>query len=179
MLRCILPNIASLYEHVHRLLNQPMDYRPEKCPHCNHTHLWYHGHFTRKPRGDSDIKEVKVPRWRCTDCRRTFSVLPSCVPPRRWYLWSVQQALLVCLLSGATQEQCAEDLAHLGPALCTIQRWWRWLKRKNNDFSHYLRSFKPEWGRTADWREFWRVAMADEPMRELMAYLAAQGLTIP
>lgn len=179
MLRRILSEVASLPEHAKRLINQPEDYRPEQCPHCNHTHLWGHGHFTRKPLGDCDIKVVEVPRWRCLGCKTTFSVLPSCIPPRRWYMWIVQQAVLVYLLSGGTQEQCFDDLAHLGPAPCTIQRWWRWLKRKNNEFSHHLRNLQPEWGRTADLREFWRVAIAEKQMRELMAYLDAQGLTIP
>jgi transposase-like protein len=179
MLRPILPSIASLQEHLHRLINQPEDYRPEHCPQCGQTHLWCHGHYTRKPRENGEHKEVDVLRYRCVDCKKTCSVLPSCIAPRRWYMWSMQQAVLMYLLCGGTQEACAQELAHLGPAIRTMQRWWRWLRRCNDDFALHLRNKQPDWGRTANWQEFWRAAMVDEPLRELMAYLDSQGVDIP
>lgn len=179
MLRRILPSITSLQEHLHRLISQPEDYRPKHCRHCGQTHLWCHGHYTRKPRENGENAELDVPRYRCVDCKKTSSVLPSCVPPRRWYMWSVQQAVLMYLLCGGTQEECAEKLAHLGPAISTMQRWWRWLMRRNDELAHQLRNWRPQWGRTVDRREFWRVAMAEEPLRELMAYLDSQGVDIP
>jgi transposase-like protein len=177
MLR-ILPHIASLQEHLHRLIFRPEDYRPERCR-CGLARLWRHGHYKRKPRENGGCAEVKVPRFRCAGCNSTCSVLPSCVAPRRWYMWSMQQAVLVYLLCGIPQEQCAQELAHLGPGISTMQRWWRWLKRRHEELSFHLRGLQPQWGRAADWRELWLLAMEQEPLRELMAYLDAQGLSIP
>jgi Domain of unknown function (DUF6431) len=180
MLR-ILPNVASLREHVHRLIYRATEYRPEHCPICCGAHLRRHGCYKRKPRGEciDACTAVKVPRFLCIDCKHTCSVLPSCIAPRRWYMWSVQQPVLTYLLCGGTQEKCAEELEHLGPAISTMRRWWRWLQSRHEGLAFHLRSKQPQWGRAADWQEFWQRAFRDEPLRELMAYLDAQGLTVP
>lgn len=179
MLHRILPEIASLHEHLHRLIHTPEDYRPEHCPHCGQSRLWCHGNYKRKVRENRGCSEVNVPRFLCADCGGTCSVLPSYVAPRRWYVWGTQQAVLLYLLGGGTQEKCGQKLSHRGPVLSTMQRWWCWLRRRHDQFSFHLRSKQPQWGRAGDWRGFWQQALEQEPLRELMAYLDARGLAIP
>src|SRR5687767_7978814 len=67
------------------------------------------------------------------------SVLPSCLPPRRWYLFSVQQAVLVLLLSGVSLRRCADIVGTLwGPARSTMRRWRLGLEARHAQFSFHL-----------------------------------------
>jgi transposase-like protein len=180
MLR-IVPLIASLQEHLDKLLCTPEDYRPRQCPRCGLAGLWCHGHYTRKAdRQSGKLNPIPVPRYYCPGCEGTCSRLPSCIAPRRWYLWSVQQAVLLCLLSGTSLRKCADTLACLlGPSGSTVRRWWRWLQARHDQFAFHLRNHQPQWGRAAQWQQFWQLALQEEPLRELMAYLDGLGLTVP
>src|SRR5690242_10940722 len=103
MLR-IVPLVASLQEHLDRLARKAEDYRPAGCPKCGLARPWGHGHYDRKTaRATGCLDPVPVSRFVCGrkgGCGATCSTLPSYLPPRRHYLWSVQMAVLVCLLSG-------------------------------------------------------------------------------
>src|ERR1700730_7388581 len=107
MLR-IVPLIASLQQHLSELECTPAVYRPPRCPHCGLTRLWKHGRYDRKSDRDTGkLNPISVPRFVCRRCGGTCSLLPSCLPPRRWYLWGVQAAVLLGLLSGASLRECA------------------------------------------------------------------------
>jgi len=179
---CIVPAIASLEQHLEALNSNPQKYRPSRCPTCGLGGLWCHGHYERKAdRETGALNPIPVPRFLCgkvDGCGKTCSSLPSCIPPRRWYLWLVQQVVLAFLLAGESQESCATQFANLGPAVSTMQRWWRWLKARHVEFSFHLRNLQPEWGRAPEGREFWRRAIEKEPLRELMAYRTHQGLIV-
>ena len=176
----IVPLIASLEEHLNRLAQAPEDYRPPQCPKCGFAHMWAHGHYHRKAdRETGKLNPIPVPRFVCGrkgGCRATCSRVPSCLPPRRWYLWSVQLAVLWCLLSGASLRHCTEEC---GRSRSTVRRWWRWLEERHEIFSFKLLTREPEWGRAADWSQFWRRALAEQPLAELMAYLDGQGVIVP
>lgn len=180
----IVPLVASLQEHLDRLREKPEDYRPAGCPSCGLGRPWCHGHYERKADRDGGrLNPVPVPRYVCGrkgGCGKSCSRVPSCLPPRRWYLWSVQQAILVCLLSGMSLNKCADTVGCiLGPSQRTIRRWWRWLEGRHALFSFRLLDREPEWGRAVHWTDFWRRALAREGLRELMAYLDGKGLTVP
>jgi transposase-like protein len=176
MLR-IVSLIASLRQHLEELERAPAAYRPPRCPHCGLAGLWEHGCYMRKADRDTgDLNSIPVPRFLCRGCRRTCSTLPSCLPPRRWYLWSVQQAVLLGLLSGASLRECAKTS---GPARSTARRWWQWLQQRHEPLAFHLRSHWPEWGRAQSWQEFWQLALAHEPLREVMAWLDRQGVVVP
>lgn len=183
-MRRIVPRVASLQEHLHRLSEKPEEYRPAKCPQCGLARPWRHGHYERK--GDRDrgrLNPVPVPRFVCArkgGCQATCSTVPSCLPPRRWYLWGVQQAVLVCLLAGMSLRRCADTVGCiLGPSGRTIRRWWRWLEARHGLFSFHLLDRESEWGRAVHWTDFWRRALAREGLHGLMAYLDHQGLIVP
>lgn len=100
----ILPGIHSLAQHLQHLQALPEDYRPERCPHCGRARMWCHGAYTRKADRErsrsASLNPVPIPRFLCSFCYRTCSRLPECVPPRRWYLWAVQQAVLGLICAG-------------------------------------------------------------------------------
>ncbi len=176
--------VASLQEHLDRWTEKPEDYRPAGCPSCGLARPWRHGHYERKADRDGGcFNPVPVTRYVCGrkgGCGKSCSRVPSCLAPRRWYLWSVQQAILVCLLSGMSLNRCADTVGCiLGPSFRTIRRWWRWLEARHALFSFRLLDREPEWGRSVHWTDFWRRALAQQPLRELMAYLDGQGLIVP
>jgi transposase-like protein len=176
MLR-IVSAITCLQQHLMTLGCTPQSYRPERCPRCGLAGLWGHGHYTRKAdRGTGELNPIPVPRFLCRGCRRTCSTLPSCLSPRRWYLWSVQQAALLRLLSGASLRKSAQTA---GRARSTVRRWWQWLQQRHEQLAFHLRSHWPQWSRAQSWQGFWQLALAQEPLREVMAWLDRQGVVVP
>ncbi len=176
MLR-IAPLIASLQQHLSELERAPAVYRPPRCPQCGFARLWNHGHYNRKAdRGSGVLNPIPVPRFVCRGCRVTCSVVPSCLPPRRWYAWSAQATVLLSLLSGTSLRVCADTS---GCARSTVRRWWQWLQQRHEQLAFHLRSHWPEWGRAGSWQEFWQRCLAQEPLREVMAWLDWQGVVVP
>ncbi len=176
----IVPAIGCLKKHLEIFRSTPEHYRPPSCPACGLAGLWCHGHYARKSaREGGELNPIPIPRYLCgktQGCGKTCSLLPSGIAPRRWYLWAVQQAVLVALLAGNSIRTGA---ATCGRARRTVRRWWRWLQARHEQFAFYLRSRWPEWGRTEEWRPFWSRAIAECSLGELMAYLDGQGLIVP
>lgn len=158
MLR-IVPAIGCLKKHLEIFRSTPERCRPPSCPACGLAGLWSHGHYARKSdREEGELNPIPIPRYLCgkvQGCGKSCSSLPSCLAPRRWYRWSVQQAVLLALLAGKS--------------LCTVRRWWRWLQARHERYAFYLRSRWPDWGRTEDWQAFWSRAIAEQGLPELMA----------
>jgi len=91
-------------------------------------------------------------------------------------LWSVQQAALLHLLSGASLRKNAQTS---GRARSTVRRWWQWLQQRHEQLAFHLRSHWPGWGRAGSWQGFWQLALAQEPLREVMGWLDRQGIVVP
>ena len=100
----ILPGINSLVEHLQALQKEPESYRPKKCARCANVGLWCHGCYyrktDRKDLGEPCLNPIPILRFICPCCHSTCSVLPECIPPRRWYLWEVPQLIFLLLLAG-------------------------------------------------------------------------------
>lgn len=176
----IVPFVPTLAEHAEKIDGDRQRYRPTRCPHpdCGLSgRLRRHGYYLRKPdRGSRKLNPVKMQRYLCYGCGHTCSSLPSCLSPRRWYLWAVQAAVLIQLLAGGSVHACARE--H-GPDRRTVRRWWRWLQDSHARFADQLKRRIPDLGRTADWREFWRRCLSDELLQEVMAWLHSQGVSVP
>jgi len=100
----IVAGIDTIKQHLEAIKQTPEAYRPPCCPHCGLKTLWQHGHYERKAdrrAGQDSLNPVPICRYCCSGCRRTCSRLPACIAPRRWYDWSVQQALLAQRLNGS------------------------------------------------------------------------------
>ena len=97
-----------------------------------------HGYYRRKPRDQLQAYPLWVKRWRCKECGRTVSVLPSFLLQYRHYLLRVIQAVMALRFEGmASWAVILAEMAGSGyPALRTMQRWCqsfreqaeRWLK---------------------------------------------------
>jgi len=74
--------------------NISYDNRPEKCVCCSKLNPWKHGTFPRQPDREKSSAEslnpVNIQRYYCKGCKKTFSAIPECISPKRWYTWTVQ-----------------------------------------------------------------------------------------
>lgn len=176
----IVSGITSLQQHIETLHSTPEVYRPARCPHCGLAGLWKHGCYYRKSNrrraGEKSGCLIEIPRYLCPACCHTCSRLPSCVPPRRWYSWLLQQQVLQYLLIVHSFHGCA---AKFGICRRTVRRWWNWLQSRTVEFEFFLRSRFAEWGRATDWNSFWRGCLNDMPLSEVMASLDHEGVDIP
>jgi len=181
----IVAAIATIAQHVQTMLDTPERYRPACCPKCGLAGLWVHGTYEREAgRGlDGPPGSIEVPRFICGKkggCRSTCSRLPSCLPPRRWYLWGIQQAVLALQLGGTSLRKCAHIAGTIwGPARSTMRRWFSWLRDRHDQFAFHLLTDHPDWGRIETWQAFWPQAFSCERLSELMAALDRRGLTVP
>jgi transposase-like protein len=176
----ILAGIESLMQHLVLLQIQPDSYRPDVCPHCGKQGLWHHGFYARQSgrRGllHATDDPIPIPRFLCPECRRTCSCLPEPIPPRRWYLWDVQQRALELLLHGISLNQVARQL---WPARATIKRWWQRFKDQFDVHASTLRSRFADLGRQVELAMFWSTCLADMPLSRAMHYLHQDGVVIP
>ena len=133
----ILPDILTLAQHVKTLNEELKRYYPDHCSHCGHLILWFHGYYPRKSDREHALHEslnpILIPRFFCAHCKKTCSVLPECISPRRWYLWILQQHVLLQLLAGSRVN--AVHNSHAAPPLITpsrstIARWWQRLQEQ-------------------------------------------------
>lgn len=177
----IVSGIITLSQHIDTLCSTPEVYRPRRCPSCGHGALWHHGCYFRKAdRRPEPMNEclnpIPIPRYLCASCRHSCSRLPSCIAPRRWYSWLLQQQALQSLLAVYSLHGCS---AVNGLCRSTARRWWNWLALSTPTFEFFLRSRCPELGRSADWQSFWRICLSVMPLSCVMAGLDHDGVAVP
>lgn len=175
----IVAGIINLEQHFQALSLTPEIYRPPCCPYCGIKIVWCHGHYDRKAdlcnHGEANLNLVPIPRYCCSDCGHTFSRLPECIAPRRWYNWLLQQIVLRALF---------EDTSPVMPPVCktpsirTLARWWAWLQERGQLFRSYLTSRFVELGRLADDVAYWFQVFETIGLSGAMAWLDKET-TIP
>lgn len=182
----IVPDIATLEQHLALLCSDPERYRPSACAVCGLASPWAHGFYTRKsdrsPSGDGAQNPIPIPRFICRnpECRRSCSRLPACIPPRRWYLWIVQQVVLAQALAGGSLRGAARAFAPCrGPARSTIRRWRDWLGERGADFTFLLKGRFAALARLGDDVSFWQSCLSDLGLMEVMATLDGLGEVVP
>ena len=172
----ILPLILSLVGHLRALDINPESYRPGCCPRCGKAGLWCHGHYFRqsyrKNPSRKSLNPIPIPRFRCPHCGLTCSMLPECIPPRRWYCWIDQQSVLSQLLSGSISEQ-------VKPCRKTIERWRRSWEKHFNEYGFHLRNLFSDLGYHAEFKSFWEACLSRIPLSGVMVLLHQCGVSVP
>lgn len=155
-------------------------YRPNNCPHCNSKAPRCHGVYFRKSdrenAGNKNLNPIAIPRFYCAKCKRTCSVLPECIPPRRWYLWCMQQACILFYFGKSSFRYIAKNNL---PSRWTISRWIRNLKKQFAIHSFYLKSYFSELGIFNDFERFWKNCLEKLTLSKLMLLLNNSGVVIP
>lgn len=109
----IIEQINSLSK---RLCSNFVIYR--HCPACNGLGAYRHGVY-RRTLPDSAVQKVRVPRYLCLNCRKTFSCLPFCLVRR------LGISLIDLLRCAASKDPWSALEATLMIARSTLWRWRR------------------------------------------------------
>ena len=179
-MRLILSEILTLRQHLNTLKQTPELYCPDACIYCQETSIWRYGYYYRKPdrlnHGDASQNDIPIPRFKCVTCRRTFSTLPECIAPRRWYPWAIQQACLWLSLSGWS----IRNIHQLFPAArSTLSRWVRWMGDKFNDHHRVLCNKVSAMGYYSAYTPFWLHWFESNLLSHAMLLLNRQGEIVP
>ena len=173
----ILPEVHSLEQHIQQLQSNPESYRPRHCPDCGNTSIWCHGHYHRHPdrhnKARDSLNPIPVPRFICPRCRISCSVLPECIPPGRWYMWSIQQAMLVQVLSGSL------DVDQSFPHVRSAWRWWARLRQRFKLHQFKLASLLPVLGQYDSVTDLWHDVLSRWRLSSAMLFVQQSGEVIP
>jgi transposase-like protein len=176
----IVAGMSSLIQYLTTIKINPLTVRPECCPNCGKLGVWLHGYYPRKADRSSSSSEslnpIFIQRFLCPHCRRTCSVLPECMPPRRWYLWEVQQAALLLLLAGKSLYAAAKEVA---PSRHTLGRWLQCFKEQLCLHKDALCNHRPDLGRTTGFTDFWKACLKEFSLAQAMRLCHASGVPIP
>lgn len=155
--------------------------RPVRCPTCGKSSLHCHGYYPRKAHrqssGVASLNPIPIFRFLCIFCKHSCSVLPECIPPRRWYLWIVQQAVLLLLCFGCSKRNIA---SRLPPSRSTIRRWECRLIEMFKIHTFHLCSRFLELGRyLISLFTFWDVCLKQMPLARAMYWIHHAGGVVP
>ncbi len=179
-MRAIMPKITSLYQYLTLVAEDPHQFCPERCLHCGKAGLTYHGCYYRKSDrenvGDATLNPIPITRFLCGACGRTCSVLPECIPPRRWYTWKTQQSAITHYLSNMSFRNIASMLT---PSRRTVARWWYRLKARYPLHRLHLCSRFPYLGKCDNVTSFWQRLLSTMTLSSAMWVLNAADVLIP
>lgn len=179
-MRPIVSDILTLVQYVSVLKQNPERFKPKSCPHCFALSLYNHGHYDRKADRDNPsnatLNPIAICRFFCPRCKRTCSTLPECIPPRRWYLWTMQQYCLLAILSGCSLRKVEQQSL---PHRSTLRRWFARLSEKFTSYSFHLKSHYPILGRCQDISDFWQQVMEQLGLSKSMLMLNLLGEIMP
>ena len=173
----IVADIASLLQHKNTLKTQPEIYVVRQCIYCGKLGAWCHGFRDRKSdRENIDKNPISILRMYCPHCHRTFSVLPECIPPRRWHLWETQQQALQLFLAGMSFLGISKKL---NPSRWTISRWICQWKEAFSQQSMHLKSHDSSLGYCASFEKFWSTLLEKISLSKAMYQLWTVNCPIP
>ncbi|MEI8125778.1 MAG: DUF6431 domain-containing protein [Parachlamydiaceae bacterium] len=176
----ILPRILSLCQYQYEIDQKPEQNRPPKCVYCGKAHPRRHAKYQRKAERDSASSGARslvfIQRYYCAACGRTTSALPECIPPRRWYLWEIQQYALVLSMLGKSAYAIAKEII---PSHHTISRWMARFKKQFILHKDTLCVSFTELGRTCGLAEFWQACLEKITLGAAMRLCHVAGVFIP
>lgn len=176
----IIAEIISLIQYIDVLKNKSENYRLEACLCCGKANPRRHGFYPRKAdRSNSSVASLNpilVQRYLCLDCGRTCSVLPECIPPKRWYLWDVQQKALLLLFGGKSLNATEKEIM---PSRHTIKRWLNHFKEQFHLHKDVLCNHFIELGREINFINFWKEFFKNNLLSKAMRLCHVAGVSIP
>jgi Domain of unknown function (DUF6431) len=176
----ILADILSLAQYLKTLREESDHCCLACCGHCGRAGPWHHGHYHRKadrsPSSNPPLNPIPIFRFFCPQCRRTSSALPECLPPRRWYLWEIQQAVFLGILMGKSLYAVAQS------ALPSRRTMSRWIQRFRQQFQRHQEVLRPHVlnpNLLQDFPDFWSAVLQLFSLGQAMRLCHAAGVEIP
>jgi transposase-like protein len=177
----ILAGFVSLIQYVTIQNKAPDQLRPERCFCCGRLKPWRHSTRTRKPDREcppgESMNPIIIQRYYCPGCKKTFSVLPECIPPRRWYLWEAQQAVLQLFVTFGYSAYAITKVST--PSYKTISRWLARFKEQFPLHKDTLSSNFNELARTSGFSAFWQACLKKMTLAAAMHFCYDAGVIIP
>ena len=176
----IFADIMSLVQYIDLLKHEPEKLRLEHCLCCGKSNPWRHGGYFREADrinpSSTSLNSVFIQRYYCPSCQKTCSVLPECIPPRRWYLWDMQQVIFLLYLSGLSAYAVARATQL---SRQTIKRWiTRFIERfrfhKDALCTHFA-----AFGRCVTMPSFWQTVFKTMSLGAAMRLCHVTGVIIP
>ena len=172
---CIVAGILLLTQHLITLKENSNFYRSKFCPHCGRAGVWNHGHYDRKSDRSGELNPISILRFFCPHCRKTHSVLPECIPPKRWYLWGIQQSVLFKIISGESMRAVSRSEQ---PGLSTCKRWMKQFKDQFSKQRDALCARVNEFSRLVDFNGFWKNCLNQISLSQAMLLCNQAGVFI-
>jgi transposase-like protein len=176
----ILPEITTLVQYLFVKTTPAIFNNVIKCTNCGCRNLWKHGHYYRKADRDNpanqSLNPIPIQRFLCLSCKKTCSVLPECIPPKRWYSWVVQQIVFaLCLIGKSIYDISTKYL----PSRHTISRWINRFQQQFELHKSILLQYFVDLGRTKDFTEFWLRCFKNISLGHAMRLCNAAEINIP
>ena len=172
----IVAGILLLTQHLTTLKENPNYYRSKFCPHCGRAGVLNHGHYDRKSDRSGELNPISILRFFCPHCRKTHSVLPECIPPKRWYLWDIQQSVLFKIISGESMRTVSRSEQ---PGLSTCKRWLKQFKDQFSKQRDALCAGVNKFARLVDFKGFWKNCLNQISLSQAMLLCNQAGVSIP
>jgi len=178
----ILPNIKNSEQYLDYHDEYGQIPRPANClsEACGKKGIWRNGSYERC---NKCIRQaVRIRRFLCPHCRRSFSLIPSFMAPKRHYVWAMQQAVLLLLLTGTSILDASTQIKidrH------TARRWRDWLLKdeaRSARYSHHLLTHLPDLGRhgsATDRSDFWHHCLKTIGLADSMYCIGQAGESVP
>lgn len=151
----ILAEILSLAQYVEQFHDDKLP-RLTHCLACGKLNPWFHGCYSRQSDrinpSHLSMNPIWIQRYYCPGCGKTCSVLPECIPPRRWYLWETQQAAILLFLLSESARAAEQQVK---PSRYTIKRWVAWLIVQFTLHKDTLCNHFPSFGLFTEHTGFW------------------------
>lgn len=172
---CIVAGILLLTQHLTTLKENPNHYRSNFCPHCGRAGIWNHGHYDRKSDRSGELNPISILRFFCPYCKKTHSALPECIPPKRWYMWDIQQSVLFKIISGESMHAVSRSEQ---PSLSTCKRWMERFKNHFLKQRDALSARVNELARLVDFEGFWKNCLNQMSLGRAMLLCNQAGACI-
>jgi transposase-like protein len=176
----IMSDIISLIQHTKLMQEQPELYSLACCPFCGKADPWRHGCYYRKSDRSStpeqSLNPVPIQRSYCPNCTKTSSVLPECIPHRRWYLWDLQEIALLLMLGGESLRAIAKEML---PSRRTLARWRNRFAAQFRLHKDTLCNLRVDLGRTSGLADFWKACLDEITLAKSMLICHVEGVFVP
>lgn len=175
----IIADILHLFQHK-TAFNEGLKLSHSACCPCGSVGLWLHGTYPRKADrsnvGEKSLNPIPIQRYYCPNCGKTCSALPECIPRHRWYLWEIQEAVFLLMLSGLSIRSIAKVVA---PSRHTISRWFTRFKEQFLEHKNVLCSYMADLGRTDGFIDFWKMCSEKISLSKAMLLCHVSQVVVP
>lgn len=95
------------------------------CPCCGRR-LWKHGRYQRTVHTKRKSYVITILRWRCPDCRKTYSLVPCFIKPWARFANHIWEYLGRYLLEGVPKSELPELLTTSQTSILSLKTIYRW-----------------------------------------------------